>query len=276
MVNIHEYLDYRRFLADILAEKRAIGAAYSMRAIQKRLGLTSNGYLSNIIAGRSKLSLELSSKIGDLFGLSESEKKYFKTMVLFSHATTVDEKNHFFEQLLSYRRVKAKLLQSASLNLFSKWYYTPLRELLVMEQSNDYAVLGKRLMPPISADEVSQAVAALVKGGFIKKTEDDKWERCETSLTTGDDVHSFLVVRFQKDMLDLAALALTTPLEKRDISGVTLALSEECLPLLKEEIRRFRHRISQIAVDSGSADRIYRCSVQLFPLVKGNEDVSSN
>ena len=111
MTNIRDYLDYRQFMADILAEKRTLGPAYSMRAILKRLGLTSNGYLSNIISGRSKLSLDLASRLGDLLGLSEAEKKYFKTMILFSHATTVDEKNHFFEQLLSFRRIEARLLQ---------------------------------------------------------------------------------------------------------------------------------------------------------------------
>ena len=74
MVNIREYLDYRRFLSDLLAERRTQGPAFSQRAILQRLNLKSTGYLSNLIAGRTELSLDLASRMGDLFGLSEAEQ----------------------------------------------------------------------------------------------------------------------------------------------------------------------------------------------------------
>ncbi len=275
MVNIREYLDYRRFLADILAEKRELGTAYTMRAIQKRLGINSSGHLSNLIAGRTNLSLELASKIGDIFSLSEVEKTYFKTMILFSHARTVDEKNHFFEQMLAYRRTEPKLLENDALNIFSKWYYAPIRELLNLEQTDDYAVIGRRIIPALNEKEVARSVDVLVKGGFIKKNDAGKWERCDAALSTGDDVKSFLIVRFQKEMMDLATLSLTAPLDDRDISGVTLTLSKQSIPILKEEIRNFRKRAMQIALDDAEPDRVYRCSIQLFPLTRGADNVNS-
>ena len=106
MIQIREYLDYRRFLSDMLAEKRKLGPAYTMRAILRRLDLKSTGYMSNVIAGRTDLSLDLATRIADLFGLSEVECDYFKLMILFSRARSVDEKNHFFEQMLIHRRTK--------------------------------------------------------------------------------------------------------------------------------------------------------------------------
>ena len=169
MVNIREYLDYRRYLADIFAEKRALGSAYTLRAIQKRLGINSSGHLSNLIAGRTNLSLGLATKISDLLSLSAIEQNYFKTMILFSHARTVDEKNHFFEQMLAFRRTAPKLLANDELDIFSKWYYAPIRELLYLEQTDDFAAIGRRIIPPLQEKEVAAAVKVLVKGGFLVK-----------------------------------------------------------------------------------------------------------
>ena len=175
--------------------------------------------------------------------------------------------------MIAYRRTKPKLLENDALGIFGKWYYAPIRELLCLEQSDDYAAIGKRIIPSLSKKEVSLAVTILIKGGFIKKNDEGLWERCDAALSTGDDIKSFLIVRFQKEMMDLATQSLTVPLAERDISGVTLTLSRQSLPLLKEEIKKFRKRAMQIALDDANPDRVYRCSIQLFPLTRGADNV---
>ena len=221
-----------------------------------------------MVAGRTELAIDTASKLGRVLGLSSREVEYFKTLIHFERCRSIAEKNDFFEKLLEYRRQTVRHLENESLSLFAKWYYVPVRELLVLKMfAGDFAALGQLLVPPIGEVEAREAVGALESGGFVRQAEDGQWAACEAAVTTGDDIRSFMVVRFQKDMLDLAERSLSkVALEERDISGVTLSLSSDKIVLVKEEIRKFRQKIMQIAVDDADADRIWRCSVQLFPL----------
>ena len=272
MINICEYIDYRKYLSDLLANKRKHGDAYTLRAIHRRLGIKSTGYFSNLLAGRFDLSLELADKIAEMFSLSDDEKVYFKNMILFSRAQTVDEKNHFFELIQLTCQPLVRLLNNESLNLFAKWYYVPLRELLVLKPQLTNSELANLLLPQIQTVDVDSAVDILVRGGFIRKTDAGKWERCDTALTTGNDIDSYFVARFQKEMIELSLRDLTSgESTQHDISGVTLTVSELSMEQIKKEIRVFRKRIMQIAMADKTPERVYRCNIQLFPLSKGRD-----
>ena len=65
--------------------------------------------------------------------------------------------------------------------------------------------------------------------------------------------------------------------EERDISGLTIGISEQAFSRITKEIAEFRRRVSSIVMEDECSDRVYRLNVQLFPLTKvianeGGED----
>jgi uncharacterized protein (TIGR02147 family) len=76
-------------------------------------------------------------------------------------------------------------------------------------------------------------------------------------------------MRFHKQSLDLARRALDryTSIE-RDVSGVTMSLSDNGFEQIKKEIQSFRKRIVEIASRDSNEERAFQLNIQLFPLSK--------
>jgi uncharacterized protein (TIGR02147 family) len=56
--------------------------------------------------------------------------------------------------------------------------------------------------------------------------------------------------------------------EKRNISTVTMTISEKKLAQMNEIIAQFRENLLKIARDETEADSVYQLNVQFFPLTK--------
>ena len=64
----------------------------------------------------------------------------------------------------------------------------------------------------------------------------------------------------------LARQALELAPGEREINGLTLSVSEEQLPLIKERIRRFRRSLNEEFGAAPNPDRVVQINLSLFPL----------
>ena len=70
-------------------------------------------------------------------------------------------------------------------------------------------------------------------------------------------------------MGELAVRSLDeVPVNERDVSGLTIGVSEDAYYRITKEIEDFRRRIASIVMQDTDEDRVYRLNVQLFPLTK--------
>jgi len=70
------------------------------------------------------------------------------------------------------------------------------------------------------------------------------------------------------DTLELARRALEDgAAEKRNMSVLTLGISDKGFEAIQEELREFRRRVMRIA-EKDRAERVFQFSCQLFPLSK--------
>jgi uncharacterized protein (TIGR02147 family) len=118
--------------------------------------------------------------------------------------------------------------------------------------------------------KVKKSLALLQKTGLLEKDAKGAFKQNSKAISTGNlDVASLSVREMHRQMGELAVRALDEiPVKERDISGLTLGLSEEAFQRVSMEIEAFRRRIAAIALEDSHTDKVYRLNMQLFPLTK--------
>jgi uncharacterized protein (TIGR02147 family) len=80
-------------------------------------------------------------------------------------------------------------------------------------------------------------------------------------------MQALAVKNVQRKMAHLAADAIdSVPAEQRDISGVSIGISQDGFGKAQEELARCRQRLLEIAAEDKQSDRVYRANLHLFPL----------
>lgn len=269
MVTIYEYHDYRQYLRDYFAEKKRNNKSFSHRAFLQKLEVSSSGFLSNVMAGRSNLTTHLLHAFARALNLSRAEAAYFETMVLFTQARTLEEKTEYFNRLVDQQRAKLKVLNDTQLSLFSKWHYAIIRELLtVVDFDGDYARLTRMIEPPISIAQAREAIAVLEKIGLIARDPDGIYRNTgDDIVSTGDTPRSFEVRQFNAETIKQARRALErVPPEEREVATLTVTLSSESFDRIRQEIRQFRKRLLKIARAEREPDHVAQININLFPV----------
>jgi uncharacterized protein (TIGR02147 family) len=269
MASVYEYLDYRRFLADDHARRKRRNRAFSVRAMAAKLGLDS-GLITRILAGERGISRANLPKFVTYLGLRRQEAKYFETLVAFNQARSDADKAAHYARLTSLRKTQRRKLKPDQYELFAEWYYGVVRELLgYWDCREDYAELGRQLVPQIGRREAQQAVSVLLKLGVLKREADGRLVPVNRQLSTGDRWKSVLVHSFQQTTAQMGREALERfPKEERDISTLTLGLSKRGLARAREVLQRARSELLQIDRDDAGKDRVYHLNLQLFPTTR--------
>lgn len=269
MADIFRYIDYRKFLKDFYTEQKRKNPHFSHRYIAGKLGFDP-GYFAKIIQTERHISTRLAQKFAAFCQLSAHEADYFQTLVLFAKAGTQSEKARNYEKLLSFKRSEASVISTTQYLLFDKWYYLAVREMIAcFNFTGDYADLGKRVQPPISAAKAHKAVATLERLGFIRKNSAGAFERIEPVWTTNREIESVAVNKLQTAMHDLAKEAYDRfPRQHRDMSTLTLSVSDEEYRRMVEDLANLRTRFLEMARRTEAPDRVYQLNLALFPLSK--------
>lgn len=268
MVNIFDYIDYRRYLREAYEERRKESAKFSYRYIAAKVGFSSPGFFANVLSGKKDISLKLALKFAELFRLGRKEKEYFETLVLFNKATGASEKKEYLDRLLSLRGARVKKVEAHQWEYFEKWHHAVIRELISIKPfRGDFRALAAMVNPPITAPEARKSVELLMRLELIRKGPDGSFERTDAAITAGDAVSKALLSAFQVQAMDLAKYAMDNlPAEVRNFSTLTMSVSAQTYAAMLEELRAFRRRLLDMAQDSENVDRIYQMNFHVFPL----------
>ena len=274
MITLYTYIDYRKYLSNVLENKRAEDKKFSHRYVLKRMGITFSGYLSNVISGKNCFSIKDAVSLGRILDLSSAEIEYLKKLIYFSKAKTVEEKNIYFKQIMDFRKRRVSFLKKDQLSLYSEWYTVVIREILhTFNFTGNYAALARMVRPKISASEAKKSIQSLEKMGLVEKNSDGVYKPVNRAITTGDQISSFHVKNFHRKMVNLAEFAIEkTPSAERDISALTLSISEERFDIIRDEIQEFRKKILQIAEEETNPEQVFQCNFHLFPVSNKSEE----
>jgi len=277
--NVYHYADYRRFLADHYTFAKA-EHAFSFRAFSQRAGIRSSNYLRLVIDGERNLSSAMAARFAKGCGLTGDRAEFFCELVAYCQASSIAERNRGYERLFRFRPFRAvHQLAKEQTAYHSQWYVPAIRELVRRADfQDDPAWIAVQLEPKISPAQAEKAVATLLKLGLLRRKPKDEGgglEQTTELVTTGAGPHGHHIFSFHHMMLERAGYALDhSPRDERDISCLTLCVSDAKLQELKQRVRRFRQELLQAAEQNDSPERVVQVNFQIFALSAAVEAAS--
>jgi uncharacterized protein (TIGR02147 family) len=268
-IDLYAFLDYRAYLREVYAAKKAEGRGFSFRAFSARAGLGAPNHLKRVMEGDRNLSNETALRYARALGLNPTETAYFADLVMFNQASTDGERNSALDRLSrsrGYRR--ANRLELAHAAYHAAWYYPAIRELAaVVGFQCDPAWIAQRLLPPITPADAAKALDVLFDLGLLVKEEDGRVVQGEAIVTTGAETRGLHVRNYHRAMLERAAESLAlVPAPARDISAITFATDDDTLELVKRRIQAFRQELVAFVAERPGGTRVAHLGMQLFPL----------
>ena len=274
MKDVLEYTNYRQYIADYYAEKKA-KSAFTWQEFTRAAGFSSPVHLKYASEGRLNLSDAAAKRVAQAMHLVDFEQDYFCEMVRLDNAKTDAEKKAAFDKMIAIADAhKAKILGGDSFRYFESWKNPVLRELAPSMPGAKPLALARACRPEITAAEVTESLNFLVKADLLKKDKDGNYARTETGVTTGPmDVTPVAVRSMHRQMGEFALEAIEgVPQDKRHFSGLTLGITREAYEEIVQKIAEFRKEIIAIATRSNATEEVYRLNVQFFPMTNKGID----
>ncbi|MEK2645803.1 DUF4423 domain-containing protein [Bdellovibrio sp. BCCA] len=244
-------MEFSDFLKEHHERRKLRNPQYSLRAFARDLGVSS-GRLTDYLSGNTIPSEITLQKLSSSLALSSLEmesvrellekQKYMSRGQGFDRQLTEEE----FKQVSDWRCWSI-------LSLFKSSEFQP--EISWIAQKTKFSVR-----------EVEEHIRNLENAGLVKQTEYG-YVRTNQRVTTSNDVPSQAIRQAHKQFLKIAESAMdNVPVDKRDMTSMTMCISLENLPKAKSLIAEFRAKLSEL-LESGHATEIYNLNVALFPVL---------
>lgn len=270
-LRLFDYLDYRQFLKDWIAQKKIQSNAWSHRLIAEKVHLKSGGHISLILSGKANLKESALESFINLLKLQNSEADYFRNLVLYNQATTHQEQTKYYERLLACKDSLVTVLQVDQYAYYSHWYYSAVREALSIYEfrGDEFHALGEQMIPALSADQVQEAFQFLQRLQMIEQNSHGFWKPTNRILSTGPQRTGFYFNEHVFQLLDLARCAIQRiPTGEKYNSWISAAVGPDSFLKIVEEIRCVRKKILKIVENDSNPDRVYHLNLNLFPITQ--------
>lgn len=269
-VNIFDYVDFRIFLKDFFKEKKKIDKKYSQRFIIQKVGASSSGWYADMVSGRKKLSSLFQMRLVQLLHLGPREQQYFNALVDYNQADTHEIKEQTYKRLLDFHELKPEVLGRDHYEYFTKWYYTAIRELMLINDfTGNFNELAKSLMPAITPNQAKEAVVLLERLDLIERKPNGAWTPKVQHVSKDTNSQPIHFINYLKTNMEVAMKALeTVPKEERDFSALMVGLSEENFREVQNEIKVLKEKIKTLSAQPQEDGRIYQLLIQAFPMSK--------
>jgi uncharacterized protein (TIGR02147 family) len=269
ITSVFDFADFRKFLDDYQTRRQAQDKSFTRSKFCRDLGLpNTRSFFNDIVKGTRSLSKTYIERFVMALNMNDNEAQYFRVLVDFNQSSIPRERELLFDQLVSLNSTPARLVTPDEYEFYRHWHHTTIFSLLdILDFTDDYMALAKRIFPAITAAEAKESIALLRKLGLIHKTADGFWKPTTKTLDTGSYVKGELVRQYQLQCLDLSKRAmLLEHRAPRNFSTVTLSVSKAGCELIEKKLQKFKSEARSIAHrEAAPADRVYQLNIQFFP-----------
>ena len=272
-INIYDYSDYRKFLQEFYELEKSLDPTFSYRIFAAAIDMDAS-LLVKILQGKRHVSTKNIEAFVQFFRFKEGKAEYFREMVAYGKAKNDEQVRKHFETLQKMRPSSCRELDEARYRYFQQWFYPMIRSALDVfdyRGPEHAAALGDSCIPKISANQVENAVDALLQLGLVHRRKDGRIVPTDAHLKTKEHWLSASISDYQKSIAELAHRSIAeTPKEERDISTLTMALDSSQIQRIRDIIAEARRSIVNVAnsMQSQICDSVYQLNFQLFPMMK--------
>ncbi len=275
MEDIYEYLNYRQFLSEYYAMRKEKSSHFSLRSFGRMIDLDAS-YLAKIFNGTRHLAPRSIPILSAYFKFNEDQCNYFEQLVYFNKARSEKLQREHFQKLLLLRKQYTKNVEGYQFSFYQKWYYTALRNILEFypfTENSDFHKLGQQLSPPITAKQAEEGVHLLKRLHLIKPDNSGVFKLTDKAISSGETWNAIAVSDFQREAIRLCSDAVDNhPKDKRDISTVTMNITNEEFKLIRSMIKEFRSSVIGVANSSTEPNQVFQLNIQMIPLSKDNSE----
>ena len=269
MQNIELYSDYRQYLRDYYEESKNRWQYFSYRYFSNKAGIKSPAFYRHVASGERNLTDKTIAAFAIGLGLDAHQTAFFTALVHFNQAKSALQKQEALQRMRGLLpKISEQVVPSDLYAYYSHWYNIAIRELAcIFKWDGDYTLLARKVKPAVTRREAHDAVDLLIRIGMLYKKADGTYVQSSPHLTTKSEVMAESVRNVNRQFTELALYAIdNVPATQRDISSMTIGLSEDEFRLVKSEIQYFKDRIKSILAMPGKPDRVYNLNVQFFPI----------
>lgn len=266
--DIHDYFDFRKFLADHLAFLRQTNADFSFQKLVDNYGLNSRSHYIDIINGRilTRRFLPAYEKICDF---NEKDAEYFRTLVAFNQSKSIDNKKEMFEKIIRLApNLETIQLEHEVYDYFGHWYIPAMISILdIFRHEKDHRILAKQFNPQITAVESRKALNTLKKIGFIAwDTEKNEWIFHRKFFKCTKESQAVALRQFHLQMHKLGNDAYTQQFEDQTFSTLTVSVSEQTRREIDVMISELKDRVMEKAKEDCQPEVVVQVNFQSFLL----------
>lgn len=267
--------DYRAYLKAMIAYLKRTQRRFSYRYFSKLAGYSSPNFLKLVADGQRQLSVDSIGRFAQALGLDEREREQFEALVLLGQSKTDAERNRYYARLrrTATTASPATQLEKAQYDVYAVWYALPIRDLIAQPDFvEDPEWIARRMHPRIKASEAKRALALLEQTGLATREASGRLVVGSSKLSTPPTVRSLSVRNYHRAMLQIAAQALDgLPVEDRDVTSVTVAMSKEQFELVRQRIAAFREDLLNLIEDAPVSEggrEVYVLGFQSVPVTR--------
>jgi uncharacterized protein (TIGR02147 family) len=271
MKRIEYYSNYREFLKDLFDDYKKRFPHFSNRYFCRKAGVKSPSLLKEVIEGKRNLTETTIPAFSKGFGLNKLDSQYFYYLVQFNQSKDPQIKQRLLDQMGQMtRKVRQEVVPTDHYAYYASWYNPVIRELAcLLKWDENYSLLAKSVQPEIKKVQAKESVELLLRLGFLIKSDDGTYSQSHPAITTGSEVTSLGVRSLNHELSKKGMEAINRfSVDERDVSSLTIGISEKSYDLITQEIQEFKRRIIRIVDDDQQCDQVYNVNVHLFPLSK--------
>lgn len=246
-----------KHIQNIFIERCRSNEQYSLRAYARSLNVPVSS-LSEIINEKRPLTKNIRDKIGLALKMSLEQIEIF------------DIQEHGNSKKSSHNRVDSDYRQIAldSFYIISEWHHYGILQLMrTNDFKNDFEWIAKRLN--IETFDAHTALERLIRVGIVEVQEDSSLKDVTMGKTshlksdfTNEQLKNFQIKAIEKAIHSIKEV----PIQFRDNTTMTMAISKKAMPFAKEEIKKFRRQLTKKLEAFGEPDEVYQLAIALSPL----------
>lgn len=244
--------------------RKSKNPSFSLRAFAKYLRL-SPSRLSELLSSKRTLTKTTALQIADRLEFSPLQKEKFLEAVSNDYEATRIRKR---KQNIFSPTIQAdfyELSEDAFAAISDPIHFSLLSLAETKNFKSDEGWIARRLK--ISTMKVRETVSRLSKLGLLQE-KNGKLSCTHYNLTTTHDIPSSALRKGHAELLGKAIEAIqNVPVEKRDVTSVTMAVDPKKLEKAKKMIKEFRRKLMK-ELESGEKTEVFALAIQLFPLTE--------